>query len=300
MGRRSCCRSCSSRRAAVTMFCASSSTMCAFSRAWTRPSWSDVGRPVALSFNLRTAASASSIFTFTTSTMLARLRLPDSAWKALTLSMPASIRCRNLSNSMRAASPAPSAIFPTSTILTATYLAASARAACAEVEALSIRLSTSAASTGGMVSRPMRNGASVSRILCSMSLIFAMRSAACFTMGMAATRDSVSSTVRCALSINACEASARDCKSIIFSRTVPFSPATRPATSRNVGARVARAARSASFVSRTSLGFSSSGFKAADFANGSAIIAALSQSTSTVASRDASSPKSFSAWSDSS
>mmetsp|Transcript_25311 Transcript_25311/g.57547 ORF Transcript_25311/g.57547 Transcript_25311/m.57547 type:complete len:272 (+) Transcript_25311:2451-3266(+) len=256
-GRRSCCFSWSSRRATVTAFWASSSAACDFSSADGRLAVSVVCSSLPASFNLVTAASASSIFALTTSTKLTRLRLAASTWKAFTLSMPASSCCLTLSSSLRAASAAPSARRPTSTALRATYFVASASADWASAAALSMRVSTSPASSGGMVSMPMRNGASVSRIFCSTSSMAATRSCACLRMGMAAARDCDSSTVRCALSSSACEASDLDCKSSILLRTAPLRPATFPEMSRIVGANVACAMRRASLDSRISAGLMS-------------------------------------------
>mmetsp|Transcript_27672 Transcript_27672/g.86141 ORF Transcript_27672/g.86141 Transcript_27672/m.86141 type:complete len:251 (+) Transcript_27672:2652-3404(+) len=247
-----------------------------------------------------TAASASSILAFTTSTRFTRRRFAASTWKAFTRSTPSSSCCFTRSSSRRAASAAPSARRPTSTVFSEMYFVASARADCARDEALSMRARTSPASSGGMVSMPMRKGASVSRIFCSTSSMAATRSCACFRMGIAAARDCDSSTVRCALSSRACEASARDCRSSILFRTAPFNPETLPEMRRMVGASVACAIRRASLVSLISEVLISCGLLSRALARGSAIMAAFSQSISTPARRVASSPKSFSACSASS
>mmetsp|Transcript_108290 Transcript_108290/g.306179 ORF Transcript_108290/g.306179 Transcript_108290/m.306179 type:complete len:490 (+) Transcript_108290:2483-3952(+) len=242
-----------------------------------------------------TACSASSIRCFTTSTRFRRRRFADSDWKAWTRSRPASSCCWTRSSSRFAASAAPSARRPTSTCFRLTYFCASARAACASCAALSMRARTSPASSGGIVSRPMRKGASVSRIRCSTSSTAATRSWACRRIGAAAARDCASSTVRCALSSSACAASARDWRSSILLRTWPLRPATLPEMRRMVGASVACATRSASLVSRISAALMSCGLASSALASGSDIIAAFSQSISTPARRLASSPKSFSA-----
>mmetsp|Transcript_103078 Transcript_103078/g.204663 ORF Transcript_103078/g.204663 Transcript_103078/m.204663 type:complete len:377 (+) Transcript_103078:2609-3739(+) len=238
--------------------------------------------------------SASSIFVLTTSTRLTHLRFPASTWNRLTLSIPSSSCCLMPSSSFRAASAAPSASRPTSTVFSDTYLAASAIADCASDPALSMRASTSLASSAAIVSRPIRNGASVSRIFISTSSIDATRSCACLRIGIAAARDCASSTVCCARSSKDCEASARDCKSSIFARMGPFSPATFPDMRRMVGANVACATRTASFVSRISFVLISLGVVSKAFANGSDIMDAFSQSISTPANRWARSPNNFS------
>mmetsp|Transcript_121556 Transcript_121556/g.303298 ORF Transcript_121556/g.303298 Transcript_121556/m.303298 type:complete len:241 (+) Transcript_121556:2976-3698(+) len=114
-------------------------------------------------------------------------------------------------------------------------------------------------------------------------------------MGTAAARDCASSTVCCALSRTPCEASARSCNSCIFFLTGPLRPPTFPEMRRLVGASVAWAMRKASLHSRISAALMVSGSVLKTFASGSAIIAAFSQSISTLPRREASSPNNFSA-----
>mmetsp|Transcript_3971 Transcript_3971/g.10744 ORF Transcript_3971/g.10744 Transcript_3971/m.10744 type:complete len:315 (-) Transcript_3971:868-1812(-) len=289
-GRRSCCFACSSRRATATALWASSSQATACSSSSRRLSGSAAWSFAPASFILRTTASASSTFPFTTSTMLARLRFEVSVWNWRTRSMPPSI-CRLTFSSCRlAASEVPWDRRPTSTIFRLMNFRASTRAVLAADAALSMACRASSASSAGIVSMPMRKGASVSRICSRITSTCSARSWASFRSGPTATRDCDSSTVRCALSTRACALSARVLRSSILAWMGPLRPAVLPEISRSVGARAAWATRSASLVSRISAALMPSGLISRFLASGSAIMAAFSQSHSMPASLAARSP----------
>mmetsp|Transcript_31905 Transcript_31905/g.87847 ORF Transcript_31905/g.87847 Transcript_31905/m.87847 type:complete len:356 (-) Transcript_31905:591-1658(-) len=294
-GRISCCFAWSSRRARVSAFCAWSSTACACSSVRPSAAGSAPCSSAPAPRSMSTAPSASRTFARTTSARLACRRFAASAWKALTRSRPSLTRFRRRSNSRRAASPALCVKRPASTVRRARCWRASARDACAAVAARSMLASTSLASSGGMLSSPMRKGASVSRIPFSTASAAATRSWACRTSGAAEARELASSIAFCALSSNVWEASARACSSSILLRLAPLRLAMRPEMRRNVGAKLARAARNASLASRASTSLASSGLVSMVLTSGSAMAATRSQSTSTMASREVSSPKSFSA-----
>mmetsp|Transcript_37459 Transcript_37459/g.107268 ORF Transcript_37459/g.107268 Transcript_37459/m.107268 type:complete len:205 (+) Transcript_37459:1117-1731(+) len=188
-GRSSVCFSWSSRRAAATAPCASTSAAIARSSVSGIVSASASLMAATASFTFAIASSASPIRCLMTETTLARFRFPVSLWKACTRSTAVSICSLNFSSSLRASAAAFSERRPTSTILSAMYLCASASAACARAAALSIFESASADSSGGIVSKPIRKGASVSRILLNICSMAASRSAACLRMGCDAARD---------------------------------------------------------------------------------------------------------------